>query len=126
MVLVESGEEKHFILFDRAADGAPRLLLAIVRPEGEEGIGSSERTVAEKVESGAVPVIRSRFSNDVDNSSASAPEFSSVSIGRDAKFLHDFGRKLVGSAVASARLREKGIVEVAAVHQKAVLESAQS
>src|ERR1700730_8553118 len=112
VVLVETSEEKDFVFLDGTADGASDLLLAVVRLEGEEGIGGAEGAVAEEVESGAVPVIRSRLGDDVDDRSARAPEFSAIGVGRDSEFLHDFGRKLVGSAVASASLGEECVIEV--------------
>ena len=126
VMLVESGEEEDFIFLERAADSASGLLLAVVRLEGEEGVGGAEGAVAQKIKSGAVPVIRSRFGDDVDHCAAGAAEFGSVRIRGDAEFLHHFGGELVGSAVASASLSEEGVVEVAAIDQKTVLETAQA
>src|SRR4029077_17086902 len=49
-----------------------------------------------------------------------------VGIGGDAEFLDDLGGELVGSAVTSASLGEEGVVEIAAIDQEAVLESAKA
>jgi hypothetical protein len=73
-----------------------------------------------------MPVIGARLGDDIDHRAAGAPELGAVGVGRDAKFLHDFGRKLIGSTVASTGLREEGIVEVAAIDEEAVVESAQA
>ena len=123
-VLVESGEEENLVALDGAADGASELLLAIVRLEGEERIGSAEGAVAEIEERGAVQVIGAGFGDDVDDGAAGASLFSAVSVGGDAELLHDFGGELVGSAVASASLGEESVVVVAAVDERGVLESA--
>ena len=126
VVLIESGEEEDFILLDGATDGASGLLLAVVGLEGEEGVGCAEGAVTKEVESSAVPVIGSGLGDDVDDSAAGASEFGAVRIGGDAEFLYDFSGELVGSTVASASLGEEGVVEVAAVDQEAVVESAQA
>ena len=73
-----------------------------------------------------MPVVGSGFGDDVNNSAAGASHFRSVGIGRDAELLHDFVRELVRSAIEAACLREECVVEVAAVDQEAVLESAQA
>jgi hypothetical protein len=69
-------------------------------------------------------VIRARFGDDVDDRAAGASLFRAVGIGGDAELLHDFGRELVGSAIASTSLGEEGIVVVAAIDEGGVLESA--
>src|SRR5579863_758838 len=53
-VLIEPSEKEDFIFLDRASDGASGLLLAVVRAEGEEGIGGAEGAIAEEIESGAL------------------------------------------------------------------------
>ena len=116
-VLIESGEKENLVALERAADGASDLLLAVVRLEGEEGIGGSEGTVAQIVERGAVDVIRAGLGDDVDDGAAGG-------IGGDAELLHDFGGELIGSAIASASLGEEGVVVVVAVNEEGGLESA--
>ena len=123
-VLIESGEKENLIALKRAADGASELLLAIVRLEREESVGSAEGTVSHVVEDGAMNMIGAGFSDDVDNRSTGASLFGAVGIGRDAELLYDFGRELVGSAIASASLGEESVVVIAAIDEGGVLESA--
>jgi len=123
-VLIESGEEENLVALDWTADGASDLLLAIVWLEGKKRIRRAEGTVAEVVERGTVQVIGARFGDDIDDRAAGASLFSAVRIGGDAELLYDFGGELVGSAIASAGLREEGVVEVGAVDEGGVLESA--
>ncbi len=126
VVLIESGEEEDLVLLDGTADGASALLLAAVRFEGQEGVGGPESAVADVIESGAVPVIGTGLGDYVNDRAAGASLFGAVGIGRDAELLHDFVRELVRSAIEAAGLGEEGVIEVAAIDQEAVLESAQS
>ena len=109
-MLIESGEEENLVALDRAADGASDLLLAVVRLERQEGIGRAEGTVAQIVERGAVHMIPPGLGNDVDDSSARASLLGAVGIRRGAELLHDFGRELVGRAIASPGLRKKALL----------------
>ncbi len=123
-VLIESGEEENLVSLNGAADGASELLLAIVRLKGEERIRSTEGTVAEIVERGAMHVIGAGLGDDVNDGAAGASLFGSVGIGGDTELLHDFGGELVGCAIASAGLGEESVVVVAAIDEGGVLESA--
>src|SRR5579863_549132 len=122
-VLIESRKEEDFVAFKRAADGTADLLLAVVRFEGEKGIGRAEGTVPQIVEGCAVHVIRTGFCDHVDDRTAGASLLRTVGIRGDAELLHDFRGKRIGRAVASAGLGEEGVVEVESINQKAVLES---
>ena len=126
VVLIESAEEEDFVFLDGAADRASALLLAAVRLERHEGVGRAESAVADVIESGPVPVIGTGLGDNVDDGAAGASKFCAIGIRGDAKLLHDFVRKLIGSAIKPASLGIKGVVEVAAVDQEAVLESAQA
>ena len=123
-VLIESGEEENLVALQRTADGASDLLLAVVRLEREKRIGRAEGTVAQIVKAGAVQVIGAGLGDDVDDGAARASLLGAVGIGGDAELLHHLGGELVGSAIASARLGEEGVVVVAAVDEERVLKSA--
>src|SRR6202034_4146083 len=123
-VLVESRKEEDFVPLERTSDGSSDLLLAIVWLEREKRISSAKRAVAQVIERSAVQMIGPGFGDDVDDCAAGASLFSTVSVGRDSKLLHDFGGELIGRAITSAGLREKSVVEIEAVDQSAVLESA--
>ena len=73
-----------------------------------------------------MPVVGAGLGHDIHHRSAGASLFRSVGIGRHAKLLHHFVRKLIRSAIQPARLREERVVEVSAVHEEAVLESAKT
>src|SRR3954462_3844806 len=114
-VLVESGEEKDLVGLQRTANGAPDLLLAVVRLESEEWGGGAERTVAKVVKACAMVVVRSGLGDHVDHSAARASLLSAIGIRGNAKLLHDFRGELIRGTVASPRLRKEGIVIVSAV-----------
>jgi len=109
-VLIESGEEENFVAVERAADGASELLLAVVRLEREEGVGGTERTVAQVIEGGAMHAIGAGLGDDADDGATGAALFGAVRIRGDAEFLHDFGGEFEGSAIASARLGEEALL----------------
>ena len=76
------------------------------------------------VERRAMQVIGAGLGDDIDDGAAGASLLGAVGVGGDAELLHHFGGDYIGSAIASARLSEEGVVVVAAVDEKSVLESA--
>jgi hypothetical protein len=78
VVLVETSEEKYFVLFDRSADCSSALLLAALWLECHEGIARPERAVANVIKASAMPMIGPRLGNHVDHGTAGASKFRSV------------------------------------------------
>ena len=123
-MLVVSREEKHLVALDGSAESAPELVLLTARLESHKRRAGRERTIPEKIEPGSVPVIRAQFRHHVDHRSARAPEFRSVSVGRNAELLYDLVRKLIRRPIPSPRLREEAVVIVGTVDQIARLVTA--
>src|SRR5579863_6247299 len=84
-------------------------------------MGGAEAAIAQEIEGAAVELVRSGFGDHVDHCASGASQFGSIGVGRDAEFLDYLVGKLVGRAVASASLGEKGIVIVGAIDQIARL-----
>ena len=60
-MLIEAGIKEDAVFAYRAADGAAELLLAVVGLAGCVGLLGVEDAVAQIVEAGAMPVVRSRL-----------------------------------------------------------------
>jgi hypothetical protein len=125
-MLIKPAKEESAVVLDRAAQRESELLLLIVGLEVQKGMGRAEAAVAQKIKITPVELVGSRFRDHVDHSSAGAPKFRSVGIGRDSELLYNLVRELIRRAIAATRLGEECVVVVGAIDQIAGLESAHS
>src|SRR5437868_11878243 len=122
-VLVQATKEKNLVTLDRPAQSEAELLLTVLRRAVKVRVLRVNLAVAQEVEVGAVPVVGTGLSYHVHHCTPSASQFRAIGIRRNAKLLHHFIRKLVGSAIATASLSKKRVVVVPTVDQVAGLVS---
>src|SRR5207302_5630993 len=123
-MLVQAAKEKNLVAFDRTAESEAELLLAVVRRAVEISVLRVKHAVAQEVEAGAMPVVRSGLGHHVHDCSPRPSQFRTIGVGRNAKLLHHFVRKLVGGAIAAASLPKKRVVVIPTVDEVAGLISA--
>ncbi len=123
-MLIEAGKEECPVAFDGTAQGKTELLLLIVRLEVHERMPGRHGAVLEEIEISSVQAVGARFRDHIHYRASGPSQVSAVGVRRDAELLHYFVGKLVGCAIATTGLPEKGIVIVTTVHQIAGLVSA--
>lgn len=94
-------------------------MLAVIRLEPNKRGLCTQATVAQEVERLAVIRIRTGLGDNVDHRGSCASGFCAISVGGDAKLLHNVIAELIGSAVSTACLREETVVIVGPVDEKA-------
>src|SRR4051794_15411467 len=123
------GEEEMLLLHDRPAE-AEAVLIEVIRTlharrrlDRVDVVVRVVAAVAQKVERGAVELVRARLGNDVDDAPARAAVLGRVGVGVDLELLHGVLRKLVRRAAragAAERLAEEGVVIVRAVNDERI------
>src|SRR4029077_8954095 len=108
-------EEKRFVLLDRSANRAAKLLATKILQRFTIRRVCRERFETLKVKQTAMHLVGARLGDDVDDATSRAAEFGTGPSGHHLKFFYPFQRDVDGRALASQLFAEKAIVVIAAI-----------